>query len=278
MPELPDVECYRLYLSATSLHQIIVHAHIRAPEILEDTTPQGLGRRLHGRSFDHTYRHGKFLFVTLDDDAGSLVFHFGMSGGLHYFKAGADEPPYTDARFDFAGGFHLAYTAPRKLGVIRMVTDINAFITARRLGCDALRLDYGAFRALATRRRGGVKSWLMDQTAMAGIGNIYSDEILFHAGLHPRAPVKELNDEALHLLFESMRSVLQTAIEARVNPQDMPDSWLLPHRTKGGRCPRCGATFETLPAAGRTAYICPHCQPKPASTATNSLAHATGHV
>lgn len=259
MPELPDVEVYRRYLRSTALHQRIEHVHVESPALLPGTTPQGLGRALKGEAFESTGRHGKHLFAELDHD-GWLMLHFGMTGSLAYFRHREDTPDYTRCLFTFANGFHLAYVAPRKLGRIALVDSPQSFVTEHGLGPDALGLDAEAFQRLASGRRGGVKSWLMDQETMAGVGNVYSDEILFQAGIHPRRSVADLDDEALHRLHRALRSVLEAAIEAHAEPSRMPESFLLPHREQGGRCPKCNAQVEKVQAAGRTAWYCPKCQ------------------
>ena len=261
MPKLPDVECYKRYLDATSLHQAIDHVRVDQPGILEGTSPQALGRQLKGRRFEHTRRHGKYLFVDLSGD-GWLVLHFGMTGDLRYFRNPEDVPEYTDLLFVFDNGFHLAYIAPRKLGLVTVVDKMAAFVRDKQLGPDALTLDYKRFRELAVSWRGGVKSWLMDQQSIAGIGNIYSDEILFQSGIHPRRAVKGLSETEIKNLYKNMREVLHTAIQAQADPKRMPAAWLQPQREVDGRCPRCGGPIETVSAAGRRAYFCPHCQPK----------------
>ncbi len=103
----------------------------------------------------------------------------------------------------------------------------------------------------------------MDQETLAGLGNVYSDEVLFHAGIHPKQPLEDLGPEQLSRLFRTLREVLETAIEAKVDPERMPADFLLPQREQGAGCPRCGAELETLKACGRTAYHCPRCQPAP---------------
>jgi formamidopyrimidine-DNA glycosylase len=112
-----------------------------------------------------------------------------------------------------------------------------------------------------------VKSVLMDQALIAGIGNIYADEILFQARLHPKAPVTSLGERERALLFEQIKAVLTTAIDCGAGAEQLlerlPDDYLLPQREKDGKCPRCGAKIATLKAAGRTAYFCPRCQPAP---------------
>jgi formamidopyrimidine-DNA glycosylase len=261
MPELPDVEVYRRYLNATALHQAIVHTRTEDASILSGVSPQGLGRALAHRSFESTGRHGKYLLVALQR-GGWLVLHFGMTGMLKYFQDRGDIPRYTRALFSFENGFHLAYAAPRRLGSIRLVDSPQELVKSQRLGPDALAITLDEFREMAAGRRGAVKSWLMDQEAMAGIGNVYSDEILFQARIHPKRQVGQLDGATLKRLHGKLQKVLETAIGARANPQRMPSGFLLPHRQPGGSCPRCGTALETLRSGGRTAWYCPRCQPR----------------
>jgi formamidopyrimidine-DNA glycosylase len=101
---------------------------------------------------------------------------------------------------------------------------------------------------------------LMNQELMAGIGNIYSDEIMFQAGLHPKAAADKLDEDGLHKLFDAMRYVLNTAIKTEADPSKMPGDFLLPYRNKGGHCPKCGGNVLHVSACGRTAWYCPKCQ------------------
>ena len=259
MPELPDVEVYRRYLSSTALHQRIDHTRVCSPGVLAGTSPQALGRALKGAAIEDTRRHGKFLFARAD--AGRwLVLHFGMTGRLYYSRKGEDPPEHTACLFGFANGAILAYISPRKLGRIGLTGSADSYIASQGLGPDALEIDEAEFLARAEDRRGGVKSWLMDQESLAGIGNVYSDEILFQAGLHPRLGVKDLGHDRLRRLYRSVSAVLAAAIKARADPARMPSDFLLPHRHEEGRCPRCGAGVKKIRAAGRTAWYCPHCQ------------------
>ena len=192
-----------------------------------------------------------------------------MTGSLVHFRKGEDDPPYDRVRFDFAGGAHLAYVNRRMLGRVGLTEDADAFIRAEGLGPDALdpAFDLAAFTAALSGRRRDVKSVLMDQGLIAGIGNIYADEILFQARLHPKTPMTSLDERQRAELFEQIKAVLRTAIErgagAEAFLERLPDDYLLPQRDKGGRCPRCGAALATLKAAGRTSYFCPRCQPAP---------------
>jgi len=260
MPELPDVEVYRRYLSATSLHQRIEHVHAESPELLKGTSPQGLGRLLHGQAFEAANRHGKYLLAELSNGR-YLVLHFGMSGGLWYFQSGKeDTPEYTQCLFAFENGFNLAYTAPRKLGLIEIVESPAALVEEKQLGPDALDLGPGDLEKLAADRRGCVKSWLMDQSVIAGIGNIYSDEILFQSGIHPQRAVRDLGPEAIRTLHRALHQVVEAAVEVDADPEAMPSDFLLPHREEGGRCPRCSQALKADRVAGRTAWYCPRCQ------------------
>ena len=107
----------------------------------------------------------------------------------------------------------------------------------------------------------------MDQTLFAGIGNIYSDEILFQAKIYPRTGISDLDDKSLNQLYRTMRRVLETAVAKGAGAEDVerrvPNSWLLPHRGRGGECPRCGGKIATLKMQTRTAYFCPSCQREP---------------
>lgn len=260
MPELPDVEVYRRYLTATALHKRIDHVHVECPTLLSGTSPQGLGRVLKGKTFESARRHGKYLFIELNNGERWLVMHFGMTGDLKYFQHEQDQPDFTQLLIAFRDGSFLAYSAPRKLGLIALTDRPPAFAAERELGPDALSFSEKAFVKLASQRRGGVKSWLMDQHTISGLGNVYSDEILFRAGIHPRRAVSDIDEAGLKRLYRSMRDVLKTAINAQADPDRMPSSFLLPHRDKGGHCPKCHAALAEVRAAGRSAWYCPRCQ------------------
>jgi len=266
MPELPDVETFKRYLDATALHERIEHVTLTSEKILHGITRQKLAAALTGHALSRTHRHGKHLFAEVDDGPW-LMLHFGMTGYLAYFKRLDDDPAHDRLRLDFDNGYHLAFVNQRLFGEVGVVDDPEAFAAEQGLGPDALALDEDAFRALLADRRGQIKSALMDQSLIAGIGNVYSDEMLFQAGIHPKAQVSDLDDAALHTLYAAMMSVLQVAIDKGAGAEDLfdnlPDDWLLPRREDGATCPRCGGEIRAVHAAGRNAYICPACQPAP---------------
>jgi formamidopyrimidine-DNA glycosylase len=261
MPELPDVETFRRYLDATSLHQEIEKVEGRSRQVLEGVSAQELEAGLEGRTFESTRRHGKYLLVELDD-GNWLVLHFGMTGHLKYFKDTEKDPPYDRLLIAFANGYHLAYDAQRKLGEVALTEDVEEFIEEKGWGPDALSFGLVAFKEALAGRRGMAKSTLMNQHIVAGIGNVYSDEILFQVGIHPRSKVNQLSEETLEELFQAMKKVLQTAIDHQADPEQFPDDYITPHRHDDRECPRCGAEIKRVKVSGPSAYYCPHCQGK----------------
>jgi len=265
MPELPDVEVFRRYLASTSLHKKIDGVEAPGPRVLKGTSPSGLGRVLKGREFTSTRRHGKYLFVRADGGGGakSLVLHFGMTGYLEYFEGGPGpgvDMDHARVVVDFSGGAHLVYIAPRQIGLVTWTGDEEGFIEEKGLGPDAMEIDRDGFVELMRGRRGDVKSALMDQSLIAGVGNIYSDEILFQSGVRPDAKAGDLGGKKLREVHRVMRRVLKAAVKARVDPERFPRGYLLPRRVEGAECPRCGGRVKTMKAVGRTAYYCPGCQ------------------
>jgi formamidopyrimidine-DNA glycosylase len=261
MPELPDVETFRRYLASTALHKKIKEVEVNSLAILEDVSASELKKRLQGRQFEDARRHGKYLAAILDNN-GCLVMHFGMTGFLKYFKDERKEPPHERLLISFANGYHLAYDCQRKLGHIRLVDDFAHFIEEKALGPDALDPDLGfaAFQKAAVGRQASIKSFLMNQEVLAGIGNVYSDEILFQAKIPPKIRADRLPDKALQRLFSVRKEVLETAIAHQANPDEFPQSYLTRHRGRSGECPKCGTPIEKTQVSGRTAYYCPDCQ------------------
>jgi formamidopyrimidine-DNA glycosylase len=265
MPELPEVEIFKRYLDATSLHQRIDDVDVRNTYILKETSVRELARRLKGRRFESSRRHGKHLFVRADGELW-LRLHFGMTGSLQYFKNDEQAPRHARVLFVFANNHRLAFDDQRQFGQIGLLRDVDEFLKERELGPDALDLGLGEFRKILEKHRGAVKSILMNQRLISGIGNIYADEILFRARIHPATQIARLNDTALTKLFRATHYVLERAITARVNTNQIPRSWLLPRRGKGGKCPRCGRRLKSATIGGRTAWFCPHCQKRPSKS------------
>jgi formamidopyrimidine-DNA glycosylase len=258
MPELPDVETFRRYLDATALHQRLVDVRVRSRRLLTGVSARRLQQALKGARFEVTGRHGKYLFAHTDRDA-VLVLHFGMTGYLEYEK---DRRPGAHDRvlFDFDNGYTLAYVCQRLLGKVALTKSVADFVEMNHLGPDALRVDRDDFAALLAGSRAAVKSCLMNQGLIAGIGNIYSDEVLFHSRLAPLRKGGALSAREAGQLYRWMRRVLNKAVEHQADPTRMPSSWLLPHRDEGGSCPRCGGKIQRTKVGGRSALWCPACQ------------------
>jgi len=261
MPELPDLEVARRYVNATSLHQKIRSVEVRERRILGDASARELRSALEGRSFDSTRRHGKNLFLGLDD-GGWMFLHFGMTGRLKYFEDLAKDPPHDRFLISFEDGYHLALDDGRMFGKVDLIEDLDEFIRKKKLGPDALALDAASFRERLEGRRGGVKAALMNQRVVAGIGNIYSDEILFQVRLHPRTDLRRLDGATLQELHKQTLRVLEKAIERGADPNKLPEPFLLSHRSEGEECPRGNGEIHKTTVAGRTAYYCPVCQPE----------------
>lgn len=260
MPELPDVEIEKRYLEATALHTPFEDVEVNAPRMLHGVSAATLRHRLTGRTFEETTRRGKYLFAALGKGTW-LVLHFGMTGYLKYFKQYEDRPEHTRLLLHLRNGY-LAGIWERRLGRIGITESPDAFAEKEKLGPDALDpgIELEDFRKMLRGKRGAIKSALMDQRFIAGIGNIYSDEILFQAAIHPTRKANELNAHEVTALHRAMRHVLRLAIEREADPERLPASWLLPHREEGADCPRCGGKIGRIKMGGRSAYVCPRCQ------------------
>ncbi|MEJ2010879.1 MAG: DNA-formamidopyrimidine glycosylase family protein [Anaerolineales bacterium] len=267
MPELPDVEVFRRYVDATALHKTIHDVDIQAERILEGSSSRSFTRALKGKAFESSRRHGKYLCLELTNGRW-LVLHFGMTGSLKYFLHSEDEPDYTYALFTFSNDYHLAFLNPRKLGTLAIYDSVAALIEDKDLGPDPLEVGFTFedFKHVLQGRRGMLKSTLMNQSILAGIGNVYSDEILFQLGWYPRGKVDRLDEEGLHAFYRTMRHVLREAAEREADPARFPDSWLIPHRRPGASCPRCRGEVQKIKVVGRSGYFCPACQKKLGST------------
>lgn len=264
MPELPHLVAYEDRVREAALGRDVTELEIRDDAVIADLEPDELRRRVEGSSLSGVRRHGKLLFVRTDDD-GWLRFHFGMTGFVLHLDDPEDEPDHTHVLFRLDDGTALAFSCRRKLGEVGWVDDPDEHLEEKGLGPDPLSEGFGAedFLEALDGRRGMVKSALMNQSALAGIGNEYSDEILFRVGLHPRTDLPSLGEEDRLGLWEATRDVLRTAARAEADPERLPEGWLLRARFTGDeeRCPRCGTAVERVRVSGRNARFCPECQP-----------------
>jgi len=260
MPELPEVEIFR-QVADSCRGRAINQASIADPGILEGIPAQDLERRLKGESLRSSRRHGKHLFLELSG-AGTLAMHFGMNGSLKLVSEGEPDLSYARLQLYFEKGDRLVYVNPRRLGRVSLAENAEAFIAETDLGPDVLDAAFNshAFAAILASSKRDIKSVLMDQALMAGIGNIYSDEILFQARVFPGTAANQLKGERATELFRAMRKTLQSAINSGAGSEQgverLPKGFLLTQRHPGGLCPRCGALLETVKHGGRTTYYC----------------------
>jgi formamidopyrimidine-DNA glycosylase len=259
MPELPEVEVSKRYLDSTSLHQRISKVEVQDSYVLECISARELARRLKGRRFEKSERHGKHLFVRAGDELW-LRLHFGMTGALEYLKHNEVAPKTARVIFRFANSCALAFDDQRKFGEVELIEDVDEFLRARGLGRDALEISFPQFKAIFSKRRGATKAILLNQQLIAGIGNLYADEILFRVRIHPASEAARLRDKDLARLFRATRHVLAKAIALKTDFNRLPESWLLTRRGKRGRCPRCGRDLRSATVGGRTSWFCGNCQ------------------
>ncbi len=258
MPELPDVEMQKRYFDRTSLDRSIVRIDILEPRILKGGDPERMKGTLRGNRFRSTCRHGKYLFAGLDRGPW-IVFHFGMDG--YFVYAPEETTPEGNARvlIQFGNDHRLSYNSWRMLGRIGLAEGPADYLNELGIGPDALdpELDFTRFREILTGKKSPVKPVIMDQHNLAGIGNVYADEILFQARIHPITDVSTLEADRLKALYTSIRKVLRSAIGYSADVGRFPKRYLLPHRHPEGRCPICGTMLQTVKLSGRTGYYCP---------------------
>jgi formamidopyrimidine-DNA glycosylase len=255
MPELPDVEHFKRYFESRALNKKIDEVTVHDKKVL-GTSSSKLRSALRGRRFKSLGRHGKHLVARLDDDT-IVDLHFGMTGQLVYYDEGKEDPPRhdrVDVRFD--DGHHLAYDCQRKLGRIYLWIDEQTLREQHELGPDAMDISREDFVEALSKRRGKVKDALMDQSLLAGLGNVYADEVLFQHGINPEAKCGDLSRNELGKLHTTMQRVLRTALRHDGDASELPKKWLIHHREGGDECPRCGGRIKQGKVGGRTTYYC----------------------
>jgi formamidopyrimidine-DNA glycosylase len=257
MPELPEVEMARRYLEATSLYQPIKAAKVKDARILSGVSAQSFEQSLPGLQFSLAFRHGKRLFLKLQDDHW-LTLHLGLTGRLVYLERTDEVPHHTRMLVFFQNGGRLAFDDPRIFGEVGLTPSPQSFLKVRKIGPDAMELDQDGFLGVMSGRKGIIKGALLNQSLVAGLGNLYADEALFQASICPKS--RSLDKNQLNALFLSIQEVLKMALSTGANLGNLPDSYLLSHRNPGGTCPRDGAMLVHEKIIGRTSYYCPRHQ------------------
>lgn len=266
MPELPHLMVYEERVRDGASGRRVGEVEVRDDGVVADLSPGELRSRVEGSELGAVRRHGKLLFVEASG-GGWLRFHFGMTGFVRSIGGPGEEPDHTRLLFRLDDGSALAYSCQRKLGEVGWVDDPGEHVARKGLGPDPLAggFDGDDFVEAMEGRRGMVKSALMNQDVLAGIGNEYSDEILFQLGLHPRTSLPSLDEQQRREMWDVTREVLRRAARAGADPARLPEGWLLRARFTGDdeRCPRCGTDIERVKVSGRNARFCPGCQPGP---------------
>jgi formamidopyrimidine-DNA glycosylase len=274
MPELPEVETIRRQLAPQLEGRTILDAEILDPRWTRPLAPEALEDELRGATVERVGRSGKYLVWTLSDDR-YLLIHLRMTGSL-LFDPVAD-PPHTRVRLTLDGGHRLVYVDPRRFGTGNLLLGAaarDAYLSAR-LGVEPFTPGFTAehLRDLARGRKAPIKSFLLDQRRIAGVGNIYADEALFRAGIHPLRPAGNLTGPQWARLRDAVEAALAAGIEAKGASIDdfrhldgargsFQDRFLI-HRREGEPCPNCGGEVRKIVVGGRGTYVCERCQPKP---------------
>lgn len=276
MPELPEVETVARGLKAALPERRIVSVRLGKTDFIDD--PAALERDLPGARIESVRRHGKFLVLGLDASATgaghlSLLVHLGMTGQLVTRASEAPVAPHTHVVFALDDSHELRYTDIRRFGRMRLVRDVEQSSVLGELGLDPLEASWAQFAAALHARRAHIKALLLDQHVLRGMGNIYTDESLWRARIHPRRLGANLNPAELGRLYRQTQRVLNEAIRSRGSSiSDYVDSdgergeFQRKHRVyqrEGEKCFRCRVRIRRIIVAGRSSYFCPRCQKAP---------------
>lgn len=261
MPELPDVEIVARTLRRRIRGRRIGRVRVLTPSTVRSPDPATFVRLLRGRRVRAVARRGKYLLIGLDGDL-TLVVHLRMTGDLVMTRPTAPAHPHTRVIFEITR-LHLRFVDLRRFGHMDLLTPrgLARFPGLARLGVEPLGPEFtlGRFRALLRGRRGALKALLLRQDLVAGIGNIYADEILWLARLHPARTAAGLGPASVARLHRAIRTVLTRAVEG-LSRYGHPVGRFLEARDRDGVCPRCGRPLAVERIAGRTTYFCPQCQ------------------
>lgn len=251
----------------------IVSVRVIDPLITEPALPARLTRQLEGRKITGVNRRGKYLRFDLDN-GDTLVLHLRMTGILTRAvpPLTAEEQKYLRLVIELDDGAQLIFRDSRRFGKALLLTPADSADYWNKMGLEPLERSFNTAKlsALMKGRARPIKPALMDQHLIAGIGNIYADEALFEAGIHPERPAGDVSGKEMEALAKSIKSTLRRAIrlegssidsyrDTRGNRGRFQDTFRV-HRRAGEPCPRCGKTIEKIKVGGRGTYLCPRCQ------------------
>jgi formamidopyrimidine-DNA glycosylase len=273
VPELPEVETIRRQLAPALEGRRLERIRVMDPRWSEPAPPEAIADALNGRPIERVWRRGKYLVMSMEDDV-HLVMHLRMTGNI---LIASDEPKHTRVRMTLDDGSIVLFVDQRRFGTgdVLLGSDALAEYFASRLGVEPLSPDFTAeaLREQARGRRQPVKAFLLDQERAAGVGNIYADEALWRARIHPLTPVGALRRPKIAALRDAVVESLNAGIDAKGASIDdyrhidgaqgsFQDRFMV-HLRKGKPCVRCGTPIQKMRAAGRGTYVCPRCQRRP---------------
>ncbi len=272
MPELPEVETIARGLregaqppGVSVVGRQIAAAQVLWPKTIAAPSPQAFARRITGQTISEVGRRGKYLIFHLDRD--KLLIHLRMSGDIVVRPAHEPPAPHDRVVLTLEGRVHLAFNDTRKFGRLWLLADPGPIF--QKLGPEPFDPELTPqrfFQALHNRRR-QLKPLLLDQSFLAGLGNIYTDEALHRAGLHPLTPAHTLTEAQAARLLAEIRQVLQDGIRSNGASIDWVyrgggfQNQFRVYGRGGQPCPQCGATIERIVVGQRGTHFCPTCQP-----------------
>jgi len=270
MPELPEIETIKRDLENQIVGLCFTDVTLRWPKMLQNLSSEAFTRRLVSQCIVGLKRRGKYLIFQLSNGK-ALILHLRMSGSLHLDNNRYSDP-YVRAIFDFNNGAKLYFRDPRKFGMIWLVEDEEQVLS--KLGPEPLDAGFTVkeLRSILSNHTAPIKAVLCDQTVIAGVGNMYADEALFDAKLHPERKANSLLEDETERLCQAIVTVLRKAVSsggASISDYRRPDGkpgeaqffFNVAHQL-GKQCKRCGTSIERIPIRKRGSYFCPKCQRK----------------
>src|SRR5438034_906947 len=278
MPELPEVETIRLALEPHLVGRRFEHVEISDPRLVRPFEPTAVAAELEGEQVAALDRRGKYLIVRFESGR-VLLIHLRMTGSLRHAPGGElGEDPHRRAVVKLDDGSDVAYRDVRRFGTWHLLEphEVDDYL-ARRLGVEPLERGFTAKR-LGERlegRRAPLKAALLDQRTVAGLGNIYVDEALWRARLHPQRPAGSLDEAELAELTRAIKDALRTGVArqgASLRDYSAPDGRrgrmqerFRVYGREGEPCVRCGTPIDKIRVAGRGTWYCPNCQAQAAT-------------
>jgi formamidopyrimidine-DNA glycosylase len=284
MPELPEVETVRRRLEPVLTGRRFERVEISDPRLVRPYEPDEVAAELQGERVASVERRGKYLILRFETDR-VLLIHLRMTGSLRHSANGLDDDPHRRALVRLDDGSDVAYRDVRRFGTWLLLEPgrLDAYL-APRLGEEPLDAPFTATRLgqLLARRRAPVKAALLDQRTLAGMGNIYVDEALWRAKIHPLRPAESLEPNELRRLHRAVRTSLEHGLARQgstLRDYKLPDggSGSMQHEFKvygrgGEPCDRCGTPIAKIRVAGRGTWFCPTCQPDAQAASSTSSA------